>query len=407
MTQAETITGLGSRADYVAPVPNADRNRMTAEEQAVFAAVGRIARIGDVLAQFGTAEAKTIALLLSLRAKGLIAPAKFRPASQDDVKVVDASAVEDVDLEPERKREILDFEQKLDRVNLFELLGVGLDATEDEIRKAYYALSKQFHPDRYFKKNLGSFRGRLERIFKRLNDANAVLSDPARRKTYVEQTPLLAAAARRAAEAKRQATPAPPPRGPEDPARAAERRARLATHPYLLKNRKMLQVVSEAKALLEKKDYPAALTLLTSVPEAEQKSPEIQSLLATARRNVDSHRAAHELDRAAEAEQLGNLTAALTGFRSAVSMDPNSARAAAGASGVLFRLGQDLKEARLLAERAVQLEPRNAGYQALAGKILLELGAKKLAKKAFEEAVRLDPTQSEAKEQLKKLRWTF
>jgi cytochrome c-type biogenesis protein CcmH/NrfG len=37
----------------------------------------------------------------------------------------------------------------------------------------------------------------------------------------------------------------------------------------------------------------------------------------------------------------------------------------------------------------------------------MDAGSKKLAKRAFEEATKLDPENAEAKAALKKLRWTF
>ncbi len=64
--------------------------------------------------------------------------------------------------------------------DLYKVLGVGRDATEDEIRKAYRKLALKYHPDR----NPGNKAA--EDSFKEISVAHGVLSDPEKRKTYDE-----------------------------------------------------------------------------------------------------------------------------------------------------------------------------------------------------------------------------
>jgi DnaJ family protein A protein 2 len=59
-------------------------------------------------------------------------------------------------------------------MSLYETLGLSKTASPDEIRKAYYGLSKTNHPD----------RGGDPEKFKLINHAHEVLSDPERRKMY-------------------------------------------------------------------------------------------------------------------------------------------------------------------------------------------------------------------------------
>jgi curved DNA-binding protein CbpA len=64
--------------------------------------------------------------------------------------------------------------------NLYETLGVPRDADEKAIKKAYRKLARQYHPD----VNPGD--AAAEERFKRISEANAVLSDPEKRRNYDE-----------------------------------------------------------------------------------------------------------------------------------------------------------------------------------------------------------------------------
>ena len=60
----------------------------------------------------------------------------------------------------------------------YEILGVNRDATEDEIKKSFRRLAKQYHPDA----NQGDTQS--EEKFKEIGEAYQVLSDPEKRQLY-------------------------------------------------------------------------------------------------------------------------------------------------------------------------------------------------------------------------------
>ncbi len=60
----------------------------------------------------------------------------------------------------------------------YEILGIGRETSDAEIKKAYKRLAVQYHPDR----NQGSKQA--EEKFKDLAEAYAVLSDPRKRELY-------------------------------------------------------------------------------------------------------------------------------------------------------------------------------------------------------------------------------
>jgi curved DNA-binding protein len=60
----------------------------------------------------------------------------------------------------------------------YQILGVPRTATQDDIKKAYRQLARQYHPDN----NPGDKQA--EARFKEANEANEVLSDPQKRQKY-------------------------------------------------------------------------------------------------------------------------------------------------------------------------------------------------------------------------------
>jgi molecular chaperone DnaJ len=64
------------------------------------------------------------------------------------------------------------------RRDLYEVLGVSSDATQDDIRKAYRKLARTHHPD------VNHHDPDAERRFKEINLAYQTLSDPAKRRQY-------------------------------------------------------------------------------------------------------------------------------------------------------------------------------------------------------------------------------
>ena len=68
--------------------------------------------------------------------------------------------------------------------NYYEILGVSKNASQDEIKRAYYTLSKKYHPD---------VNSKTANLFRNITDAYNTLKDDKKRKKYDELLDLGAA----------------------------------------------------------------------------------------------------------------------------------------------------------------------------------------------------------------------
>ncbi len=96
----------------------------------------------------------------------------------------EAALAEQIDLDEEVKRAVITTHRRLSRIDHYALLGVDRAADRKGVKRAYYELAGKFHPDKYFRKNLGGFKVRMEAIFSRITLAHDILSDRERRAEY-------------------------------------------------------------------------------------------------------------------------------------------------------------------------------------------------------------------------------
>ncbi|HET9625715.1 MAG TPA: J domain-containing protein, partial [Kofleriaceae bacterium] len=71
-------------------------------------------------------------------------------------------------------------------VDHYQLLGIAPDASAEAVRRAYFALARQLHPDRLAALGISDDGRHAQRLFAQINAGFAVLSDPARRAEYAD-----------------------------------------------------------------------------------------------------------------------------------------------------------------------------------------------------------------------------
>jgi tetratricopeptide (TPR) repeat protein len=306
-----------------------------------------------------------------------------------------AELAEAVDLDQDRRKAILFAEASLPTWTHWQVLGLEWNASPEAVRAAYLDQVKIFHPDRYAGKKLGTYRVRLERVFRRLTEARDVLTSEVDRPPYVLATAPALEVTR--IEARRL----------EDERRSAERRGRLARHnPMLARAERITALMKHGREMLAAGQFVQAANDFQLVVGLDPGNTEAGPLAVTARKRALETRVNECLEKAHAAETMGSWQGALAAYRAAIEIDPGHVRSMVLASRAALQVG-DAGSALGLAEQAIKAQPRSAVAHEALGLALEAGGQKGDARKALERAVEIDPRLESAKERLKKLRWSF
>jgi tetratricopeptide (TPR) repeat protein len=84
----------------------------------------------------------------------------------------------------ERWKAIVDRARTIDRADYFNMLELARDSTPEEAEDAFYAMAKRWHPDR-LPLELGPVREACSRVFSRMSEAHATLTDGEKRARYM------------------------------------------------------------------------------------------------------------------------------------------------------------------------------------------------------------------------------
>lgn len=224
------------------------------------------------------------------------------------------------------RRLLLYFHAHLRDVTYYELLGLTPDAAPSALKKQYFRLSKTFHPDRFFRVDLGGLEKALSEVFRWLNEAHRTLSNKRRRAEY----DALLATGRLGAwdESDGGGAPAsdhPTPEASVDP----------SARPFT-------ELIGEAKRLERTGDFAAAADLYEAAL-AQRSSAELMNRVAECLIRLKD-----------------NLEHAESRARGAVELAPDTARYHVALAFIL-ELQSRTGEAIASYERALALDPNHAG----------------------------------------------
>ena len=91
---------------------------------------------------------------------------------------------EEVDIPLDLRRRILGLHSVVVSLDHYAILGLERDIDKKGVKRAYFEFAALFHPDRYFRKNIGSFKAKMETIFAKVSVAYETLADKTQRAEY-------------------------------------------------------------------------------------------------------------------------------------------------------------------------------------------------------------------------------
>ena len=101
-------------------------------------------------------------------------------------EAMSTALAEPVDLSDSEKWRILELDARIDQASPAELLGIAPGTSADDIKERYYQLSRAFHPDAHFRRELGSYKARSQRVFRALKKACDTLVAEAEQRDHLD-----------------------------------------------------------------------------------------------------------------------------------------------------------------------------------------------------------------------------
>jgi len=359
---------------------------------------------------------------------------------------------EAIDLEAEIRRKVLDLHRSLDRVDHYALLGVPRTADRKEIKRAYYELAAKVHPDKYFRKDLGSFRQRMEIVFGRLTQAHDALTNKDKRAEYdayldeqrrsrsieelladamaqvqraqesVEQevraqevspaattpsvpaerpsSPSLSVAARRDALARklrggRPSIPSPMPGPAVQSASTTDAiealRRRYEERVANAKGAQTRKFLATAEAALASGDPVAAASAFRVAQSLSPEDGDLARRAAEAQTKADAVLCETYTKQARYEEKSGQWADAARSWARVCRTRPDEATAHERAANALVKADGDLHEASRLAQVSTALDPKNPQFRVTLANVYLAAGLALNARRELETAAQLAP----------------
>jgi len=294
------------------------------------------------------------------------------------------------------QRELEELESKGDRLTHYELLSVAADADGGTIRRAYLEKSKRFHPDAWYRRDVGGFGPLLSKWFQRLSAAYQVLSDEESRAGYDRDHCAELSKSDRAALERRELSLV------EEERRARERRERMLRTKGFARIGAARKLYQEALEHALNGERTQAIFALKAARELDPNRKEIAAKLGELEREQARARANSALASGREREEKKRFREAITAYAAAFQNDPNSSLAAMGAARCAHE-SSDSRAATTWALRAVELNPEDLGARLLLARLFAGTGLKARARSELTTLLQKNPDHKEAKALLRAL----
>lgn len=357
-----------------------DAGRLNPAESYVLSRIESATAVSDVAVLIGLPEEDAQRAICALVAAGFL---KLEGSDRDET---DAQTREN-EAELQRLRD--EVARKLhffSTADYYEMLGVGRQASTNDIKGAYYHLAKKFHPDRYRQLEEGELRSKLETLFGMMATAYETLTDTPRRGAYDERIRKAPAGAAAAAQLRTSPLAQSEPSRPAAAASAAQAEMHASDMP------------SEEHAAMAADFQPAAASAGNVLADAGFSSADFAVSDASKQGTTLNAEQLYQQGRARFDRK--EYHAAVHLLKEAIKLDPNKAPYHFHLGIALIRNPRTRREAEHHLGRAAQLDSYNPQIRVKLGLLYKEMGLQKKAEVYFKDALKLDPENKTAKKEL-------
>jgi tetratricopeptide (TPR) repeat protein len=150
--------------------------KLTPIEGYLLSRIDEVSSVEDIASMSGLPYDEAIEVIKSLWDKKVFLIDGFEPVS--------SGGNNGIELSEDERSAIEKMADTVQKGTFYQILSVPFNVKPEQVKIKFFELSKIYHPDRYFKKNIGSYKDKLNTIFKKLSEAYEVLYDPKKKKWY-------------------------------------------------------------------------------------------------------------------------------------------------------------------------------------------------------------------------------
>jgi tetratricopeptide (TPR) repeat protein len=355
------------------------------------------------------------------------------------------------ELSEQEIQDLLTLARVVGEATYYDVLNVEDDASEAQLKRAFYSMSRRYHPDRFYRREVGEYESVIERVFTGITTAYEVLRDPLDRRRYDRE---IVAKVRRkervrasrhgtrveevkphqvsdhvikfvvpegrakhqaetsggqgvaedANEETGEAAPRPKKKRRRKKKRSAPGPADFLRDRLILQLSRAKRYYEQGQADMEEGLWLKAAGSLYLAVQFDPRNPEYREHYQEARRHANQAKAAQYIALAENAESYRNIREAVSNYQRAVECDPKEGLAFYRLAELQRAFEEDPRGALRNYRRAVEKEPGSIRYRMALGNMYAELNMKNNASREFDAVLRVDPKNANAKEGRKKSR---
>lgn len=384
---------------------------LSVEEGFIASRIDGHSSIHDIALMVGKPEEATRHIIQRLSRAGVVlfgddevkAPANPKTGEQGYGNFIFPVALmhEEVNLEEDERKRIIYFHSNLEKWTHYELLQVSRKDDAKTIKRAYFARSKEWHPDRFRRGDLGSFKKMIDDIFKAVGVAHGVLSNDKKREAYDEEHVFMANEDDVAQMLKTQK------KKERDERREKERlERRKRRNPVRKRMGKAKDLMTQALEAEERGELLDALRLAQTAA-AFDKREDYDEIVERLKFAAGELRVGPFIKRGISREHMTNWSEAIEMFSEAVRIAPDNGQARIRLAFNLVMGGHDPSEAIPHAQKGIHLCADDPEAHFVLGLCYEKGGMQKAAVRELSKALELKPNYKEAKKRLRELKWGF